>query len=776
MWRLFFLLLLPVGIFAQSGSVSGIILDFENKTPLSEANIVLESLHNGTVSDLWGRFVIQDVPTGEYEIIVRYTGYQEYRQTVNVLHEGIIRLRIEMKQSAVMMEEVAITADQYGILKNKPYRIDVIPAKMIEASPAQNISEVLDYISGVNLSNNFGIFSSKTIVSMRGLAGNDQSRVLVLIDDVPFNKSDGGSVNWNLINKDNIESIEVQKGPGQAIYGSGAMGGVIKINTKKPSKKISGKISTEYGTFNTFSGNMQLSGKWSPEKKKQIFYWNLVGFGRKSDGYITEADQYVDVEDSILVPTFLEEYNFSAKLGFQPDAKNTFEVQMNYFDDKRGNGIKVFDNLGAYSEHDTYFSIFKYRYANKKNILNFRMYYIKEFYDRLYEYMSEGEYKLYDVDSRRADFGSELSYTMNCFQQHSLIVGLNFKGGSVDAADTYYTSTDILSNAGKLNTYAAFAQDKISFLDEKLQMYLGLRLDVANYFDGSFLLEYPSYSIEFMQDFHDTTVSSKTWAALCPNVSLQYRINSGNRVYFSAGRGFRAPTLDDLSRTGKKQGTFKVANPGLKPELLDNYEIGGDWQALPKLVLSASTYFSVGHDFMYYTSTGDSVNMGYKITPIIQKENISKVFIYGFELDLEWEFLTNISLFCNYSYSYSEIKDHQINNPLFDESLEGKHLIDVPNHKVTAGLAYRNSGFLANLTFKYVGQKWINDLNIVEDEYLLTDRYPDYSKISLKLEKKFLGQITTGLSIENALDNIFLDDNGQRSPGRFVMAKLGYAF
>jgi iron complex outermembrane receptor protein len=58
---------------------------------------------------------------------------------------------------------------------------------------------------------------------MRGLSGNEQARVLVMIDGVPVNKSDGGSVNWNLLDPAMVERIEVVKGPASSMYGSNAM-------------------------------------------------------------------------------------------------------------------------------------------------------------------------------------------------------------------------------------------------------------------------------------------------------------------------------------------------------------------------------------------------------------------------------------------------------------------------------------------------------------------------------------------------------------------------
>jgi outer membrane receptor for ferrienterochelin and colicin len=75
------------------------------------------------------------------------------------------------------------------------------------------------------------------------MRGSDESaRTLVLIDGVPKNKMSGGFVNWSMINSDEVERIEITKGPVSALYGNNAMSGVINIITKEPEKDFEGKF------------------------------------------------------------------------------------------------------------------------------------------------------------------------------------------------------------------------------------------------------------------------------------------------------------------------------------------------------------------------------------------------------------------------------------------------------------------------------------------------------------------------------------------------------
>ncbi|MBU2649837.1 MAG: TonB-dependent receptor [Bacteroidetes bacterium] len=772
-----FFLFLSLHLSAQEkGSIEGFVRDAGSGLPLSDANITLEPSHRGATSDAMGWFSIPGIKPGEYTLSVRFLGYVDQNSKVTVNPGRKSRMEISLNRTSVNMGEVVIQAEKPPEVEDEPIRIATIPASRIEALPALQITGVMDLVSGVNVYNPLGIFSSKTIVSMRGLSGNDQSRVLVLMDGIPLNKADGGSVNWNQINKDRIENVRILKGPGQARYGGGAMGGVIEMTTKKPSDKLEGFVKAEYGTYNTFGGDANLSGKYNFDRKLSGLYWSLDGFASMSDGYITEAEEFTEEGDSILVPTFLKEYNITGKLGMEFRKGHSAEIQTGYYDDIRGNGVEVFEEYGAYSEHDTYFNML--RYKKKGNFLDYDIdiYSIQEYYDRIYEYMNEGEYMLYDVDARRGDLGANGNLSYRRFRQHNIMAGFEMKHGMVNATDTYYTSTDIIHNAGKMNTWAFYLQDDIRFAGEKLHLYAGLRYNFARYYDGLYSIEYPSYSIKFMTSFQDTAMAERQWQALCPGLSLQFQPNEEKRIYISASRGFRAPILDDMTRTGKKKGSFAISNPDLKPELLDNYEIGGDLILFGKLTLGASVYYSIGHDFMYYVSTGDSVNMGYKIAPVFQKRNISKVEIYGAEADVEYRMFSFLTGFLNYSYSHSTIRDYEMTNPEVDTDLTGKHLTDVPDHKLTAGLAFRSHGWTGTITMKYIGKRWINDQNIVDTEYLLTDQYPAYTIFSAKVEKRFFNSFMVGASIDNIFDVIYIEDLTQRPPGRFIMVQAGYYF
>ncbi|NTV84893.1 MAG: TonB-dependent receptor plug domain-containing protein, partial [Bacteroidales bacterium] len=225
------------------------------------------------------------------------------------------------------LDEVVISATRTeNVAREIPVRINIVNTYQVKALPVQYTDEYLQYLPGVNVSRPFGIFSSKSTVTMRGLDGKEQGRVLVLVDGVPVNKADGGSVNWNLITTGEIARIEVVKGPGSSIYGGNAMGGSVNVLTRKPQKRLSGTAGLQYGSYNTYGGKLALSGR-ANDSLHHGFYWDLNGRYLQSDGYITqsEADQ---AANPYIVKSNMKEWCGGAKLGYDFKRNNYLEVNV----------------------------------------------------------------------------------------------------------------------------------------------------------------------------------------------------------------------------------------------------------------------------------------------------------------------------------------------------------------------------------------------------------------------------------------------------------------
>ena len=158
---------------------------------------------------------------------------------------------------AATLGEVVVTATRNPqLLSATSAHTTVINRADIENSQAQDVVTLLQREAGLQRSQNGGMGSAATIF-MRGMPSLD---TLILIDGVAQTKQDAsGVVSLEHIMLDNVERIEVVRGNVSAIYGSGAIGGVIQIFTRTGSKEPSANIGFEVGPRNTAKGTVQVS-------------------------------------------------------------------------------------------------------------------------------------------------------------------------------------------------------------------------------------------------------------------------------------------------------------------------------------------------------------------------------------------------------------------------------------------------------------------------------------------------------------------------------------
>ncbi len=745
--------------------------DGEDGKPLHGVNVLIVETGEGTSTDRQGKFELS-TKAGNVQLTIRasFVGFVTASQALFVEKDSEYKIDMTLLPLVINVAPVEISAKAESRPLNVPMRIEIIGKKEIEALPALSIDQTMLSSPGVNVNRDFGIFSDRAVVSLRGQSGSDQSRTMVLVDGVPVNKSDGGSVNWNFIQPEMVERVEISKGPGSAKYGSGAMGGAINIITTRPTEAFNVEAEAEAGQWNTFGGRVRVSGNISDSLRHPLWY-SVSGMVRTSDGYINQPEETILMYDSVVVPAFLQEQAAQVKLAWRINENHQVDLDANLYNDKHGQGIRIYEDDGSWSSHQTWFAKAGYKGQMGKWSMDAKAYYLLENYYKVNEYFSDGEYTLYDVDSKRNDLGGILHLSRLVGEHHKMSLGGEVRQGRVDASDIYYTASDKIDNQGQMNLGGLFIMDEMSFLNNTLQINAGLRLDAAQFSKGLYRIQDPSYSLEYMLNFQDTLMKDNAWLAVNPKLSVNYLFSPNLRTYLSAARGFRAPVLDDMCRSGRSKNGFRVTNPNLSPEYLASFEWGFDWRVKDRWHFGLSAFYSQGQDYMYAISTGDSVNMGYIISPVYKTQNISGVNISGIEAELSGTIVKGVSFFANYTRNFTEITDF-VPQTAADPDLTGNHLTDVPDHQANAGLGWQNEIADIYITGKYVGQRWINDRNIPDVTYLLAPEYPAYFNLDLKIQKQIAHHWHVSLSIQNIFNEIHFNSRGYKTPGRFVMGKV----
>ena len=125
--------------------------------------------------------------------------------------------------------------------------VSVVPRETIEKLNAQNVGEVLNKVADVRL-DTYGSMGARSDISIRGSSAN---QVYVMVDGRPINVPSLGMADLSQYPADQVERIEIIRGPGSVLYGAGALAGVVNIITRDPPEKMRTDLTASYGTKNT---------------------------------------------------------------------------------------------------------------------------------------------------------------------------------------------------------------------------------------------------------------------------------------------------------------------------------------------------------------------------------------------------------------------------------------------------------------------------------------------------------------------------------------------
>lgn len=202
--------------------------------------------------------------------------------------------------------EVVVSATRIETPRKKVgSSITVITAKEMDQRQDKTVAEAIETVAGLDKIQTGGL-GSNTSVFMRGA---NSEHTLVLIDGIEANNpiSPTRAFNFADMSTDNIERIEILRGPQSTLYGSDAMGGVINIITKKGKGAPKVKVSSEAGSYDTYIEQGDLSGGG------EMFDFSLGASRTDSNGISSAGAKYGNNEDDSYDNT-----SFSARVGVKP--------------------------------------------------------------------------------------------------------------------------------------------------------------------------------------------------------------------------------------------------------------------------------------------------------------------------------------------------------------------------------------------------------------------------------------------------------------------------
>ena len=652
------------------------------------------------------------------------------------------------EKKAVKLGEVVVTATRREIpVEEAPASVTVIDRAEIEASPGEKVDDILRNVPGVFVESHHGLDTPpRRAVFLRGV-GREQARTLILVDGIPINNMNNGWVEWSKIPKDNIERIEIVRGPASSLYGSNALGGVINIITRRPTKPSHTVLKFTYGSWDTWTTRLTQSGKFDS------FTYYLSGEYYRTHGYIAERER-----QAYNIRRFRREHNLMGRFTWAPDENTLLTLGLGSHLARRGHGREYF-----WLDYDSKDGYLRCRRELEGYDLEGTLYFAHERWDAHMD--SPANNYATEASQEHIPFqkiGAIVQSSIEVSESDTLTVGGDFAFGKVHWKPEFFLGPPRQAGSeGKQTHFSIFAENELRLFGETLAVTLGGRMDWVRSFDGeAFDTNPPGPPAPFANDY-----DSQTWRQFNPKMGLVYHVSETTTARATVARGFRAPTLYDLYTSITRGPNLYRSNPDLEPETLVSYELGLDHYFTPNLLGRITAYHSDAKDYIGRIQVGQ---MG--PSAIYQYQNLSQVDIDGVESELRYRFNDAWSGFLSYTYTRSEV-DEAENRP----DLEGKDLPYTPRHMARLGLAFsRPDLFDFNVQLTYVGRRYSDEDNTRQG------RLFDYLTVDLHLAKKVTKATTLALDVQNLFDieyEAFCGPWGKLlAPGRVITGAITIEF
>ncbi len=696
-------LALPLDALAQPAELNGLIRDAEGLA-LAGVNIRLDGTTQGTTSNPDGRYTLTGITPGTYTVIASFIGFREGRARVRLAERDVRTLDFTLEELVVQSGEVVVTAGRRAQLtQDVPVSLTVVSPRELETRNIVALDQALQYVPGVQLQG-----SQVNVRGSSGFSYNTGSRVLMLLDGIPLLTPDSDGFPFDALPFAQIEQIEVFKGPGSALYGSGALGGVINIITKD-------FPSTPETSVRAFSGVYEPA-------RYPIWYehWPDGDAFRPFGGVTVTHAQRVGAKFGYWVNLAYRQdegfMNFNktqlmqgyTKLGYAPSPTKRFDVLLGVM--SRTKDSFLFWNgardalqpgnvvLGQSSDPNQPPSGTSDNNTNQvslmptfTHLLGPNLFYSAKLrlFGTLIRPISDttGEPRDFSDGTVGFRYGGEVQVNWERKEGQYLVAGVT--GDALATRSSFYVTTDG-DELGSQPESAAFAQWEQAL--GPVNLTAGLR------FDG--------YRID----------ASTSVSRLSPKIGVAYAATDAFTLRAAFGQGFRVPSLAE--RFTDNQDFFPIVrNPTIRPEESTSYEVG-----VRGLVLLGKKDGLQADVALFWNEFENLVEP--KLIPeksAFQFVNLTRARVRGFEVALDAALLAD-RLQLRFGYTFLDGDDLELDVPL---SFRPPHLIktgfdaQLYGH-LDLGLDYRFAAAPERIDSDFVS--FVPDADVLEETHIVDTR------------------------------------------------------
>lgn len=393
---------------------------------------------------------------------------------------------------ATQLDPIVVTASKSEEKASAvPARITIIQPQILEQSPIASLPDLLMTEAAINMVQSGGYGQSASIF----LRGAESDQTLILRDGVRLNSNSSGAAALPFIDTTDIKQIEILKGPASVLYGTDAIGGVVQLVTRVPTK-------SSVFTTNEVGENKTYKSLVGADIAENGFYAQIRGQRLETDG--TPVKETVDAPNASF-----DQKGFSTKFGVE---KENFAASIDYSKNK---GNSAYDNSGNLTNQD-----FQNEVINLKGKFNFTDQI--ELNTRLSQFKDDTEQKdanylgTYDFihsKTQEAEIYNKWNFTNN----QNLMIGITHRKNEGDVVSFGSPYKEDVNSTGY------FIQHQYN--QSGLNTQVGVRL-------------------EDNEKFGTHTVAQG---------AIRYQLLPLTSVYANIGSAFKAPTLNDLYGFGGNQ-------------------------------------------------------------------------------------------------------------------------------------------------------------------------------------------------------------------------------
>jgi len=576
MKSIYITLLIGLSVVASAqNKIIGTISDKDNK-PLPNVIVSMPEIHKETVSDADGKYILANLPNGNFKIVYSFIGYETKIVSVNISGKEITQ-DITLQDNAIHMDEVIVSTAFNKLQSQNVMKVEHANLKSLQQKGTATLIEGLATIPGVSQVST-GTSIGKPVI--RGLSGN---RVLVYSQGVRLENQQFGEEHGLGLNDSGVESVEVIKGPASLLYGSDALGGVLYFNPEKFANPNEFKADFSQRFFlNTLGSNTSLGLKTSTEN------WKFLARG----SFNTHADYQIPNGDRV-TNTRYNESDLKTGIGY---SNSTFSSVLRYNFNRLDLGIPE----EGISEQSTSHSTIYPKQAVDNHILslhnNFYFKNSKLDADLGYIFNDRSEFEDSSVASlhmKLRTLNYDLKYYFPKFGKVEAIAGVQ---GMHQTNDN--SGEELLIPDATTNDFGVFGTANYEFGKNILQA--GLRFDnrkVSSETHGTVGEEGYFEGIDRSFDSFNASLGYKT--NLADNFTLRLNVASG----------FRAPNLAELTSNGVHEGSnrYEIGNADLDNEQNLQTDLNLEYKS-SHFELFANGFYNHINNYIFISPNGNVID------------------------------------------------------------------------------------------------------------------------------------------------------------------------